>query len=186
MAEYSILVVEDEEDILELVRYNLAKEGYSLTCVMSGEEALEQIRSNPADLVVLDLMLPGVDGLEVCKQIKNDPDTKHIPIIMLTAKSEEADIVTGLELGADGIDDINVRTLGAAAHVIRLPRFALRDHLPDGNAMVLYIKPVAHLHPVTINRQRLAGERIEDHQWNQLLRELIRAVIVRAVGGEDG
>jgi two-component system phosphate regulon response regulator PhoB len=101
MAGKSILVVEDEEDILELVRYNLAKEGYKVTAVTSGEDALDAARSTSPDLVVLDLMLPGIDGFEVCKLLKNKAKTQHIPIIMLTAKGEEADIVTGLELGAD-------------------------------------------------------------------------------------
>lgn len=101
MAVENILVVEDEEDILELVRYNLAKEGYTVAGVSSGEEAVGAIKVKPPDLIVLDLMLPGVDGLEVCKLMKNDPETRRIPIVMLTAKGEEADIVAGLELGAD-------------------------------------------------------------------------------------
>jgi len=101
MAKESILVVDDEEDILELVRYNLAREGYQVMCVASGEEVLKAARSSLPDLVVLDLMLPGVDGLEVCKILKRDPKTAGVPIVMLTAKGEEADIVTGLELGAD-------------------------------------------------------------------------------------
>ena len=100
MAKANILVVEDEEDILELVRYNLEKEGYEVTCVTSGEDGLTVARSRLPDLVVLDLMLPGVDGLDVCKLLKTDPKTRHIPIVILTARSEEADIVTGLELGA--------------------------------------------------------------------------------------
>lgn len=96
-----ILLVEDEEDILELVTYNLGKEGYQVESVTSGEEALQRIKTSPPDLVLLDLMLPGVDGLEVCKTIKSNSETKGLSIIMLTARSEEADIVTGLELGAD-------------------------------------------------------------------------------------
>jgi two-component system, OmpR family, alkaline phosphatase synthesis response regulator PhoP len=100
MAKEHILVVDDEEDILELVRYNLAKEGYRVTTVASGEEALKSVRSIQPDIILLDLMLPGVDGLEVCRLLKHDPKTQHIPIIMLSAKGEEADIVTGLELGA--------------------------------------------------------------------------------------
>lgn len=101
MARARIFVVEDEPDILELVRYNLAQHGYEVTCVLSGEEALTQIRSRLPDLVVLDLMLPGVDGLEVCKKLKQEVRTADIPILMLTARSEESDIVAGLELGAD-------------------------------------------------------------------------------------
>ncbi|MBN1884387.1 MAG: response regulator transcription factor [Candidatus Krumholzibacteriota bacterium] len=96
-----ILVVDDEEDILELVEYNLTRSGYSVTGVASGEEALDVARSKLPHLVVLDLMLPGVDGLEVCNLLKNDIKTAHIPIVMLTAKGEEADVVAGLELGAD-------------------------------------------------------------------------------------
>jgi len=84
-----------------LVRYNLQKEGYSVACVGTGEEALNAARTQLPDLVVLDLWLPSVDGLDVCKQLKADTRTQHIPIIMLTAKSTEADVVTGLELGAD-------------------------------------------------------------------------------------
>jgi two-component system alkaline phosphatase synthesis response regulator PhoP len=101
MAGERILVVEDDEDILELVRYNLAKEGYRVAGVSSGEDALREVKSSSPELVVLDLMLPGVDGLDVCKSIKGDPKSQHIGVVMLTAKGEEADIVTGLELGAD-------------------------------------------------------------------------------------
>ena len=96
-----ILVVDDEEDILNLVEYNLKKEGYNVTCVETGEEALEAAKSILPDLILLDLMLPGVDGIDVCKILKQDTNTAHIPIIMLTAKGEESDIVTGLEMGAD-------------------------------------------------------------------------------------
>ncbi len=101
MARADVLLVEDEEEILELVAYNLGKEGYAVRRAESGETALRQAKSQPPDLILLDLMLPGIDGLEVCKSLKGDSATRHIPIIMLTARSEEADIVTGLELGAD-------------------------------------------------------------------------------------
>ncbi len=101
MAKTRVLVVDDEEDILELVRYNLAREGYKVRCVASGEEALEAARQDVPGLIVLDLMLPGLDGLEVCRILRRDPKTAHIPIVMLTAKGEEADVVAGLELGAD-------------------------------------------------------------------------------------
>ncbi|MHC4290253.1 MAG: response regulator [Planctomycetota bacterium] len=101
MAHERILIVDDEEDVLELVRYNLEKNGYTVETAATGEEALKKVRFKKPDLMVLDLMLPGVDGLNVCKQLKSDPRTEQLPIIMLTAKGEEADIVTGLELGAD-------------------------------------------------------------------------------------
>jgi two-component system phosphate regulon response regulator PhoB len=96
-----ILVVDDEEDILELVQYNLLKEGYDVVCALTGEKALEMAASIPIDLIVLDLMLPGVDGLSVTRKLKNAPETADIPIVMLTARGEEADVVTGLEMGAD-------------------------------------------------------------------------------------
>ena len=96
-----VLVVEDDDDVLELLRYNLSKEGYVLTCVTSGEEALEKMGPPCPDIVILDLMLPGIDGLEVCRTIRQRTDTRNVPVVMLTAKGEEADIVTGLELGAD-------------------------------------------------------------------------------------
>ena len=101
MAKEHILVVDDEEDILELLTYNLSREGYQVTGVLTGEDAIKKIRSIAFDLIVLDLMLPGIDGLEVSKRLKNDSKARNIPILMLTAKGEEADIVTGLELGAD-------------------------------------------------------------------------------------
>ena len=86
---------------MELVRYNLTREGYQVVGTLSGEEALKKARTEPFDLIVLDLMLPGIDGLEVTKKLKANERTGHIPVVMLTAKGEEADIVTGLELGAD-------------------------------------------------------------------------------------
>jgi two-component system phosphate regulon response regulator PhoB len=101
MAGKHVLVVEDERDIQELVRYNLSKDGYAVQCVGTGEEALRAVQSAPPDLVLLDLMLPGLDGLEVCRRLKGEASTGQLPVIMLTAKGEEADIVTGLELGAD-------------------------------------------------------------------------------------
>jgi len=101
MAKNRILVVDDEEDILELVRYNLAKEGFEIETVTTGEAALAKAQSARPELVILDLMLPGIDGLEVCRTLKNKPDTADIPVLMLTAKGEDADIVAGLELGAD-------------------------------------------------------------------------------------
>ncbi|MBU4288177.1 MAG: response regulator transcription factor [Proteobacteria bacterium] len=101
MAKEKILVVDDEEDILELLKYNLNREGYKVVSASSGEKCLQKAASEKPDLIVLDLMLPGIDGLEVTKILKSDSKTLHIPIIMLTAKGEEADIVAGLELGAD-------------------------------------------------------------------------------------
>jgi two-component system phosphate regulon response regulator PhoB len=97
----TILVVDDEEEILELVEYHLGREGYRVITATNGETALRIARKDRPDLIVLDLMLPGLDGLQVCKILKNSPETKTTAVVMLTAKGEEADIVVGLELGAD-------------------------------------------------------------------------------------
>lgn len=96
-----ILVVDDEADIVELVEYNLKKEGFETDSAYDGEAALQKIRSGSYDLVVLDLMLPGVQGLEICKMIRNTKELAGLPVIMLTAKSEEVDRIVGLEMGAD-------------------------------------------------------------------------------------
>jgi len=101
MARENILVVEDEADILELIRYNLAREGYRVIPVTSGEKVLDAVRRGKPHLIVLDLMLPGMDGFEVCRQLKQDPQSRAIPVVILTARSEDADMVAGLELGAD-------------------------------------------------------------------------------------
>lgn len=96
----SILVIDDEKDILKLLQYNLEKEGYDFLSSKTGEEGFEAAKSKKPNLVVLDLMLPGMDGLEVCKLLKRDPSTRSIPILMLTAKTSETDQIVGLELGA--------------------------------------------------------------------------------------
>lgn len=100
MAKEKILLVDDEEDILELLDYNLSKEGFTILRVATGEEALEVARTSLPDLIILDLMLPGIGGLDVCRALKSEARTQPIPVVMLTAKGEEADVVAGLEIGA--------------------------------------------------------------------------------------
>ena len=100
MSKETILAVDDEREILELLSYNLSKNGYRVLTAATGEDALTTARAQTPDLILLDLMLPGIDGLDVCKILKNDPRTAAIPILILSAKGEEIDIVTGLELGA--------------------------------------------------------------------------------------
>ncbi len=100
MKKETILVVDDEEDILELIRHHLQREGYTVVCAASGEKALKLTRQEPPDLIILDLMLPGIGGLDVARHLKSDARCRTIPLIMLSAKGEEADVVTGLELGA--------------------------------------------------------------------------------------
>ncbi len=101
MLKKNVLVVDDEESILKLIKYNLENEGFFVTVVTSGEEALTKAFEIIPDIIVLDLMLPGLDGLEVCKILTKDKRTSLVPILMLTARSEDEDIITGLEAGAD-------------------------------------------------------------------------------------
>jgi DNA-binding response OmpR family regulator len=96
-----VLIVEDEPDIRDLVVHHLKREGYLVSAASSGEEALRQVQAGPPDLVLLDLMMPAMDGLEVCRRLRQDPATAMLPIVMLTAKGDEVDRVLGLEIGAD-------------------------------------------------------------------------------------
>ncbi|MGD8869866.1 MAG: response regulator [Gemmatimonadales bacterium] len=96
-----IVVIEDEADILEVIEYNLRREGFDVVSSESGEDGLEKVESAAPDLILLDLMLPEIDGIELCRRLKSDPLTAGIPIIMVTAKGEESDVVLGLGVGAD-------------------------------------------------------------------------------------
>lgn len=96
-----VLVVEDELDQQELLRFNLKREGYSVRVTDDGAEALRMVSDEPPDAIVLDLMLPGMDGVEVCRRLRAEPSTAHVPVVMLTAKSEDSDMVAGLDAGAD-------------------------------------------------------------------------------------
>jgi phosphate regulon transcriptional regulator PhoB len=96
-----ILIVDDEPDIVQLISYNLKKEGFHIATALDGEEALKKVREGHLDLIILDLMLPGIHGMELCRILRNNPKTAHVPIIMLTARGEESDKVRGLETGAD-------------------------------------------------------------------------------------
>lgn len=97
----SVVIIEDEPDILEVLEYNLTREGFDVRTALDGHRGLAEIRRDPPELVLLDLMLPGVDGLEVCRQLRSDRHTRGTRIVMLTAKGEEADLVIGLGMGAD-------------------------------------------------------------------------------------
>ena len=101
MKQETILIIEDDGDIVELLQYNLAKEGFRVRVARDGDSGLHEARRYRPDLILLDLMLPGVDGLEVCRRLKRDGELATTPVVMVTAKSEESDVVTGLELGAD-------------------------------------------------------------------------------------
>ena len=190
MSRERILAVDDEEDILELLRFNLAREGYRVNCSASGEEALRIARTKPIDLIVLDLMLPGMDGLDVTRKIKGDVNIAHIPIIMLTAKGEEADIVTGLELGASDYVTKPFSPRILVARIKAVLRSASRRS-PEKHEVV-------RIHGIEIHpgrRQVLLGKRLVDLTYTefQVLHYLAgrpgwvftRSQIVDAVRGDD-
>ncbi|MFM1872479.1 MAG: hypothetical protein RL398_1901 [Planctomycetota bacterium] len=137
MAKPKILVIEDEPDLLEVIQYNLDREGHKVIACRNGEQGLSRIRTDNPDLVILDLMLPGMDGVEVCRQVKADPVTRAIPIIMVTAKSEESDIVLGLGIGADDYitKPFSPRELVARVKVV-LRRGPLREESGRGERVV--------------------------------------------------
>ena len=132
MANEHILIVEDEEDIVELIRYNLVKNGYRVSAALRGDEGLRLARAETPDLILLDLMLPGLDGIEVCRALRQDERTARIPVVMLTARAEESDVITGLELGAD---DYVTKPFSPKILIARL-RAALRrrrrEAVPEG------------------------------------------------------
>jgi len=132
-----ILVIEDEADILEVIQYNLTREGYKVIPCRDGEQGLSRARTDAPNLVLLDLMLPGLDGLEVCKAMKQDPVTRNVPVIMVTAKGEESDIILGLGLGADDYltKPFSPKELVARIKVV-LRRGPLREESGGGERIV--------------------------------------------------
>jgi len=147
MAHETVLVIEDDSDIQELISYNLTREGYRVIKAGTGEEGLDQSRRERPGLILLDLMLPGIDGLEVCRQLTADQVTNSIPVIMLTAKGEESDIVAGLELGAHDYitKPFSPRVLVARMRAV-LRRFATADTDADSRLTVndIVIDPGRH------------------------------------------
>ena len=123
----TILVIEDEKDLAELIAFNLEKEGYRPLIALDGISGLEAVRSNPPDLILLDLMLPGLLGTEICKLLKKNEKTAAIPIIMLTAKGEEIDRVVGFEVGAD---DYMVKPFSTRELLLRV-KAVLRRTMPE-------------------------------------------------------
>ena len=190
MARTRILVVDDEPDILDLVQYNLSKAQYDVVGVVSGEEALAQVRITPPDLIVLDLMLPGVDGLEVCKALKRDAHTAAIPIVILTARGEEADIVAGLELGAD---DYLTKPFSPRVLLARI-RAVLRRHHTEpvaADAVITHHGLVLHpgRHEVLVQGQFVPLTLTEFRVLHLLARRpgwvFTRNQIIAAAQGED-
>ena len=141
-----ILIVEDEHDLIKLLKYNLEKEGFKVGHTTDGSLALAEIRREMPDLVILDLMLPGMDGLEVCRQLRRNDRFASIPVLMLTARSEEADRVVGLEIGAD---DYVTKPFSMRELIARVRALLRRHDAPDTNRNTiqrgdLRIDPSAH------------------------------------------
>ena len=193
MGKHKILAVEDEEDILELIRYNLEKEGYKVESAETGETAIRKADTENFDLMLLDLMLPGIDGLEVARRLKKNTRTRELPIIMLTAKGEESDIVTGLELGAD---DYITKPFSPKVMIARvralLRRVEGNDDAADTEQTILRIHGI-EIHPgrrtVQINSRPIDLTYTEFQVLYTLARRpgwvFTRYQIVEAVRGSD-
>jgi DNA-binding response OmpR family regulator len=129
-----VLVVEDEKDIAELVAYHLKQSGFPVTVVFDGASALERVKKNPPILIILDLMLPDMDGKDICRKLKSDPHTRTIPILMLTAKAEEIDRIVGFELGAD---DYVTKPFSPRELVLRVKAILKKRKLEQEEAKVI-------------------------------------------------
>ncbi len=153
-----ILVVEDEEDILALLHFNLIKANYEVEVASCGEEGLNKVRERLPALILLDLMLPGIDGLEICRRLRNDKKTQQVPIIMLTARGEEGDVVRGLELGAD---DYVTKPFSIKVLLARIQSVLRRrnEPLPSGEEEELVYGELV-IHPGR-NLVQVAGQTVE-------------------------
>jgi two-component system alkaline phosphatase synthesis response regulator PhoP len=186
----TILIVEDEQDILQLVKLYLEKEGFRTATAINGIEALKKVKEEKPALIVLDLMLPEIDGLEVCKRLRSVPDTAMLPIIMLTAKAEESDTVIGLELGAD---DYVTKPFSPKALVARVKALLRRlERTPaDGVSLYRYGPLTMNLtrHEVSLGKQEVPLTAKEFGLLEHLLRHpgrvLTRDVLLNAVWGYD-
>lgn len=185
-----ILIVEDEADIANLVKFYLEKEGFLTKVAKSGSEALKFLKSEHPDLVILDLMLPEMDGIEICKRVRSTPGTTFIPILMLTAKAEESDIIVGLELGAD---DYVTKPFSPKALVARVKALFRRlGREPDDQQSSLNFGPLAmdlSRHEVTVSGKDVSLTAKEFGLLEHLLRHpgrvLTRDVLLNAVWGYD-
>jgi two-component system, OmpR family, phosphate regulon response regulator PhoB len=154
MSKETILIVEDDKNISKLIKYNLEKEGFRCQASFDGEEALKELDKHPADLIVLDIMLPGIDGLEVCRRVKQDRNLSNIPIIMLTAKGEEVDKVVGFELGAD---DYMVKPFSPRELILRIKAVLKRINPEEAEKEVLEAGKLA----VDISRHKVIVDKKE-------------------------
>ncbi len=191
MSNERILVVDDEEPIRELLGYNLEKDGFRVSASASGEDALKSIKNDPPDLILLDLMLPGMSGLDVCRKLKASPDTADIPVIMITAKTEDADVVLGLELGAEDYVTKPFSTKVLLARVRAALRRRERKIAPAEGARLaihgIVIDPERH--EVFLDSRPVALSVTEFEILSHLVRNpgrvLSRTQIISAVKGES-
>ena len=155
MADEKVLIVDDEEHIVELLQFNLVNAGYKVITANNGLDALKKVKENKPDLLLLDLMLPGMDGLDVCKEIKRDKETSKTSIIMLTAKSEELDKILGLELGADDYitKPFSIREL--LARVKAVLRRSSSDEISEQIYEIGRLKVDFERHEVLINNEKV-------------------------------
>lgn len=190
MAKNKILVIEDDDDIQELITYNLVREGYLVSSTTSGEAGLEAARRSAPDLVLLDLMLPGIDGLEVCRMLRADHRTAAVPIVMLTAKGEETDVVTGLEVGAD---DYITKPFSPREVVARVRTILRRDRgaQPDQRTALVFDRLIIDVdgHTVSANHQPVNVSSLEFDLLvalaNAPQRVFSRAQLLERVWGSD-
>ena len=189
-ASKKILIVEDEHDILQLVKLYVEKEGFRTVTATTGTEGLWQVKQEKPDLVILDLMLPEIDGLEVCKRLRSAPETAMLPIIMLTAKAEESDTVVGLELGAD---DYVTKPFSPKTLVARIKALFRRlQRKPDDNqAHYRYGDLVMDLmrHEITVKNVEVSLTAKEFGLLEHLLRNpgrvLTRDILLNTIWGYD-
>jgi two-component system phosphate regulon response regulator PhoB len=136
MSKPHVLIVEDEPDIADLIRFHCDREGMEAEVIGAGKPAVESIRKSPPDVVILDLMLPDVGGIEICRRLKQWPETREIPVVMVTAKGEESDVVTGLEIGADDyvVKPFSPRVLMARVRAVLRRRAELQE-IPVDNRL---------------------------------------------------
>jgi two-component system phosphate regulon response regulator PhoB len=136
MSKQHVLIVEDEPDIADLIKFHCEREGMSAETIGAGKPAVDAIRKTPPDLVILDLMLPDVGGIEICRRLKQWPETREIPVVMVTAKGEESDVVTGLEIGADDyvVKPFSPRVLMARVRAVLRRRAELQE-IPVDNRL---------------------------------------------------
>ena len=190
LAPKKILIVEDEEDIAQLLKRYLEKEGFHTNIAKSGVEALNLVKSERPDLLILDLMLPEIDGIEVCKKIRTAPDTALLPIIMLTAKAEESDTIVGLELGAD---DYVTKPFSPKALVARVKALIRRlERTDDPKQSSFSFGPLLmdlSRHEVTVKGKEVSLTAKEFGLLEHLLRHpgrvLTRDVLLNAIWGYD-